>query len=117
MELKDRIRNTRKDKGLTQGDVADALNISAAAVGSWESGRAKPRIDKLNELASLLGVSPHWLLDGSDTSGTSGLSALEWELIMCFRSTDERGRETILSVARSQRGATGQVQGSLRKGA
>ena len=59
MELKigKRIQDLRKQKGLTQEQVAAALNISAAAVSKWETDTTYPDITILNPLARLLGVS------------------------------------------------------------
>lgn len=57
MELKigKRIQDLRKQKGLTQEQVAAALNISAAAVSKWETDTTYPDITILNPLARLLG--------------------------------------------------------------
>ena len=65
MELKigKRIQDLRKQKGLTQEQVAAALNISAAAVSKWETDTTYPDITILNPLARLLGVSADVLLD------------------------------------------------------
>lgn len=65
MELKigKRIQDLRKQKGLTQEQVAAALNISAAAVSKWETDTTYPDITILNPLARLLGVSVDVLLD------------------------------------------------------
>ena len=37
-----RLRALRKSKGKTQGDVADGLGVSTAAVSAWERGEAQP---------------------------------------------------------------------------
>lgn len=50
------IRELRQRKGLSQTDLAKAMNVSAAAVGKWESGEYQPSTDKLPKLAMLLGV-------------------------------------------------------------
>lgn len=65
MELKigKRIQAFRRQKGLTQEQVAAALNISAAAVSKWETDTTYPDITILNPLARLLGVSVDVLLD------------------------------------------------------
>lgn len=119
MELGKKLRKLRKAANMTQEDVANRIvpPYSAAAVGAWEAGRAKPRLDVMTQLAAIFGTTTSDLLGDDSTYEPPALSAVEWELVMCFRSTDERGRETILSVARSQRGATGRVQDSMRRGA
>lgn len=50
------IKEARKARGLTQGDIASALKISRPAVGQWESGDTGPDRDRLPALAKLLRV-------------------------------------------------------------
>lgn len=57
MEFGEKLRSLRIKAGLTQLDIADKLDVSAAAIGAWENGRAKPRLTKLGQLAELLGTS------------------------------------------------------------
>ena len=67
MEFGDKLRSLRTKAGLTQLDIAEKLDVSAAAIGAWENGRAKPRLTKLGQLAELLGTSAADLM-GEDTS-------------------------------------------------
>lgn len=80
MEFGDRLRSLRTKAGLTQLDIAEKLDVSAAAIGAWENGRAKPRLTKLGQLAELLGTSAADLM-GEDAaeaaiSGTSRMVPL-----------------------------------------
>lgn len=50
------IKEARKARGLTQGDIASALKISRPAVGQWESGDTGPDRDRLPALAKLLRI-------------------------------------------------------------
>lgn len=50
------IKAARVNKGLTQNDMANALCVTKKTVGSWESGKTKPRIDKVEPICDLLGV-------------------------------------------------------------
>lgn len=67
MEFGEKLRSLRAKAGLTQLDIAEKLDVSAAAIGAWENGRAKPRLTKLGQLAELLGTSAADLM-GEDTS-------------------------------------------------
>lgn len=58
------VRASRERLGLTQEELAIKLDVSRPAVGSWESGKAKPRLDKLTQLAELLNVKVSDLIDG-----------------------------------------------------
>jgi repressor LexA len=68
MDFADRLKSLRTAAGLTQTDVADRLGLTNRAIGAWESGRAKPRLDKMGELADLFGVPVSELLgeDGTE---------------------------------------------------
>jgi DNA-binding XRE family transcriptional regulator len=53
--MKVTLKAARINKGLTQEDVAKALNVTKKTVGSWEMGKTMPKIDKIENLCSLLG--------------------------------------------------------------
>lgn len=80
MEFGEKLRSLRMKAGLTQLDIAEKLDVSAAAIGAWENGRAKPRLTKLGQLAELLGTSAADLMgeDATETaiSGTSRMVPL-----------------------------------------
>ncbi|MGV7963945.1 helix-turn-helix transcriptional regulator [Photorhabdus tasmaniensis] len=57
MTLGQRISALRKHAGLTQAQLAQALNVSQQAVQSWEAGRRRIQISVLPEIAKLLSVS------------------------------------------------------------
>ena len=80
MEFGEKLRSLRTKAGLTQLDIAEKLDVSAAAIGAWENGRAKPRLTKLGQLAELLGTSAADLMgeDASEAaiSGTSRMVPL-----------------------------------------
>jgi transcriptional regulator with XRE-family HTH domain len=65
-ELGNRISILRKDAGLTQVQLAQALNVSQQAVQSWEAGRRRIQISILPTVAKILSVSLEGLL-GEET--------------------------------------------------
>lgn len=58
------IHQLRKEKNLTQKQIADKMNISDKTISKWERGQGYPDISFLKELAKILGVSIDLLLDG-----------------------------------------------------
>ena len=52
----ERLRQLRKEKGLTQMEIAQQLEINRASYASWELGRAKPNQSNLERLGNLFGV-------------------------------------------------------------
>ena len=51
MELGNNIYNLRKQRGLKQEQLAEAMGVSVAAVSKWENGQSAPELTVLMELA------------------------------------------------------------------
>ena len=62
MEFNEKMQDLRKQKGLTQEELAAALFVSRTAVSKWESGRGYPNIDSLKSIAKFFGVTVDQLL-------------------------------------------------------
>ena len=62
MEPKNRIAQARKDAGLTARELAAKLGVDAVTVSNWESGRRQLSLERLLQLAELLGVGVAYLL-------------------------------------------------------
>lgn len=63
MNMAQKLTTLRKEKGLTQMELAEVLDVSRQAVSKWELGTALPGTDKLKSIADLYGVSVDYLLD------------------------------------------------------
>ncbi len=70
-----KIAMTRKDKNLTQLEVADALGVSYQAVSNWERGQSMPDIEKLPELAEFLDLSLDDLLGNEGATQVQAFSS------------------------------------------
>lgn len=66
--ISQKIIEKRKQKGLTQNELADALFVSRQAVSKWELGKSLPSVEVLLEMTVLFGVTIDYLLDGSELS-------------------------------------------------
>ena len=64
MELHERIYQLRKERNMTQQDLADRLGVSRQAVSRWEMGTAKPELDSLTEMSRIFGITVDELLTG-----------------------------------------------------
>lgn len=62
MTLGSRLKKVRVEKGFSQADVADFLNISRQSISRWETDKAYPDIDNLVELSKYYDVSVDELL-------------------------------------------------------
>ena len=57
MKLSEKIYALRTDRGLSQGDLAEKLDVSRQSVSKWETGQSVPDLDKIIKIADLFGVS------------------------------------------------------------
>lgn len=64
MSIGERISELRKDAGLSQGQLAEALDVSRQAVSKWENDQATPDSIKLIRLAELLDTDIEYLSTG-----------------------------------------------------
>ena len=62
------IAECRKQKNLSQLELADMLNITDKAVSKWERGLSKPSSSIMLELCEILGISVNELLIGEKTN-------------------------------------------------
>lgn len=68
IEIANRLVKLRKEKGMSQEELADALGISRQAVSKWERAEASPDTDNLICLAKLYNLSLDSLLDTEQTA-------------------------------------------------
>ncbi|MBE6955053.1 MAG: helix-turn-helix transcriptional regulator [Ruminococcaceae bacterium] len=66
MEFHEKLLELRRQKGLTQEELAQALYVSRTAVSKWESGRGYPNIDSLKQIAKFFCVSIDTLLSSQE---------------------------------------------------
>ena len=64
MSLGERLYNLRKNKNLSQEEVADKLNVTRQTVSKWETDESKPDFDKIVPICELFGIDSKELLTG-----------------------------------------------------
>ena len=62
MEFHEKLQELRKNRGLTQEELAEALYVSRTTISKWESGRGYPSIDSLKEISKYFTVTIDELL-------------------------------------------------------
>ncbi len=62
------LKELRKEKGLTQEQLAEQFNVSRKSVSRWETGNNMPDLDKLIEMADFYEIDLRELLDGERKS-------------------------------------------------
>ena len=63
MGVGDRIREARKQAGLTQNQLAEKSGVATISIHQYEAGKRKPQIERLQRIADALGVSITELID------------------------------------------------------
>lgn len=66
MEFHGKLQELRKQKGLTQEELAESLYVSRTAISKWESGRGYPNIDSLKAISKFFSVTIDELLSGEE---------------------------------------------------
>lgn len=64
IEVGSRIRAVRKNKKITQKELADKIGISQTAIALWENGSRSTSLDLIDEIAECLDISAGYLLFG-----------------------------------------------------
>ena len=66
MEFNEKLQELRKQKGLTQEELAEILFVSRTAVSKWESGRGMPSIESLKAISKFFAVTLDDLLSSEE---------------------------------------------------
>lgn len=95
MTLAEKIAALRRERELSQGDLAEALDVSRQSVSKWETGQSVPELDKIIKLADLFGVTVDELVRDGDvpTPGTPPAVQPETKIVYV-----ERPRRCLTSV-------------------
>ena len=64
MQICERLKEARKNSGMTQEEVAEKINVSRVSVSNWETGKTLPDIASLIELSTLYDISLDELVKG-----------------------------------------------------
>ena len=66
MEFHEKLQELRKNRGLTQEELAKELYVSRTAISKWESGKGYPSIDSLREISRFFSVTIDDLLSSEE---------------------------------------------------
>ncbi len=90
MSLPTRLIVLRKERGLTQQQMADSIGIHVNSVKKYESGHAQPSLDVLKKIALTLNVSTDFLLFEEHERGPSDELALQFEAVSQLAGEEQR---------------------------
>ena len=101
----------RKDKGMTQAELAQLLGVTNKAVSKWETGEAMPETSLLIPIARIFGVSVDELLDGKRAERLDGVedgAERDSEKVSDMKIKDylfKRGKDEVQTFAEKIQGA------------
>lgn len=97
--LKDKLRELRKKKGLSQKTVADFLRIGRTAYTKYENGVHEPDNDTLRNLAVFYGVSIDTLLGSSENEMRIMRESMQKEILDIYDTLNETAKKRLLDYA------------------
>ena len=71
MTFQERLNQLRRERGLSQEDLAEVVGVTRQAVQKWESGASRPDMDNLTALAEYFGVTLDYLVMGRESAPAS----------------------------------------------
>ena len=96
MAFPDRLARLRKDKGLTQKELAETVGLNQAQVHRYEKGSAEPSMSALKRLALALGVTTDELVFEDDERGPGDELRLQFEAIARFAPDEKKTAKEVL---------------------
>lgn len=81
MSFGESLERIRKDRGLTQSQLAASLDVNQSLVAKWESGKVQPRSSTLERLALVLEVETEELLAGEFGKVSVNLRSVDPKLV------------------------------------
>ncbi len=104
-KIANRIKTMRMSRGLSQSDLAIALQCAQSTIAMYETGKRTPDLDTIDHLADIFNVPPYDIIYSEDeiTSmiATNNLSLDERQLIAAYRSAPPVLQNAALQVLES----------------
>jgi len=90
MALGDNVKRLRRDKGWSQGDLAEASGIKVGQISKLERNAAEPKSDTIYKLINALGCTPNTLLNDVVKTNTDGLLEMQLERLSNLEEADKK---------------------------
>lgn len=91
----EKLKNARKQKGLSQAELGKLLGVQAQTVGRWETGKSKPNLKTVNKLCDILNI-PLYSLISKDADYQ--LNYDEAFVIKKYRELNDDGKQMIINL-------------------
>ena len=112
----DRLKELRKEKNMTQVQLAEILGVSKGTIAMWEIGKREPNFETINQLSDIFDRRIDYILGFSDDTSSPQLTDDDidqlgrWEvedqfreIIMAYLSLDEYGKTAVESLIKAEK--------------
>ena len=106
----ERLKQLRKEKGLTQVTLAESLGVSKGTVAMWETGKRMPGFDMLARLSELFDKRVDYIIGTSEDHRSA-----DEDMLRKYALLDDYGKSAVDSVLRTEFNRA-QEQGTLNSG-
>lgn len=89
------IQEKRKEKNITQSELAEKLYISDRAISKWENGICMPDVGNMQDLCEILGITINDLFSGEVVDMKNNEKVLEKNLLEMTEMKEERDRQLL----------------------
>ena len=72
MTISNRVFDKMREMHMSQKEFSEKTGIPQSTISEWKIRKTNPASDKIMIICQALGVSPEWLLSGTDTAGNRG---------------------------------------------
>ena len=90
MEFAERLNRLRKQKGLSQQALADAVGLHVTQIKRYEAGATQPSLEALKKIAVTLGVSTDFMLFDDNERGPDDEFRLQFDVIAQLEDDEQR---------------------------
>lgn len=99
-QVANNIKAFRKEKGLSQGELADKIKVHLTHISRIETGKYNPSVEDLIKIADVFEVSLDELVSGKDLKNTTDAiqNTPMYQKIRMIEQLDDKDRSTILNV-------------------
>jgi transcriptional regulator with XRE-family HTH domain len=89
MSIAKRLASIRKQKGLTQQALADAIGLCVTQIKRYEAGTSSPSLEAIKKIAKTLRVTTDWLIFDEDELAADANLALQFQAISSMPETQQ----------------------------
>lgn len=117
MEFPNRLAQLRKERGMTQQQLADLAGTHVVQIRRYEGGVSQPAVDVLKRLAIALSVSADALLFDEAERGPDEDLRLQFEALSAMSPEEKHVAKSVLEAMIVKHQVTGAVAGTLARAA